>query len=156
MNYLHKIWHDDAERVSEVFLAAKNFNFKNLLWQTTAILKLNNSRYFMITQNGSVKHIGCQPSWIFDTKFLTDMQLTDTFCIVLTNFVYIDHITAVMSRLFMIVFFLVKCKNSLNDCAWHGVTSSSRDNWIKFSNFACVWTYNRRVKFHVKLLEKYW
>jgi len=51
-------------------LAITKSNFKIPRRRTAAILKIDKLQYLMMMQNGSLKRIGCPPSWIFKMKFL--------------------------------------------------------------------------------------
>jgi len=63
MTYLHNIWQEDAERVSELRGCYK-FQFKkSIKMADSRHLKVEKSRY-LIMHNGSLKRIGRPPSWI--------------------------------------------------------------------------------------------
>jgi len=61
--------------------AVKNFSFRNPALQMTDIFKVKNQD-LMMTQNGSLKHIGRLPSGYLKLKFLTTMHIQDMFCII--------------------------------------------------------------------------
>jgi len=68
-----------------------------------------------MVQNGSFKHIGRLPFWIFKLKFFNSLGTWETFCIILPKFVDIGHTIAEILGFFMTDFFQVKYKkNSLN------------------------------------------
>jgi len=82
---------------------------------TAAILKIEKLQYFMMTQNGSLKHVGRPPPWINKIKSLTGDALAKhilhhraKFCGD-TSYRYRDI------AIFRV--FLVKCENSKDDCA---------------------------------------
>ena len=60
-----------TQKVSLKDMTVKKFNFKNPIWRTSAILKIENSRYFMMMQNGSLKCSGRPPCWIVSIRLLT-------------------------------------------------------------------------------------
>jgi len=46
----------------------------------------------MMRQNGSLKHIGNPPSWIFDIKFFNSRCTLDMFRIILPTLVEVDDV----------------------------------------------------------------
>jgi len=89
MTDLHKIWHNDAERVCELH-AVKRSNFKNP-WR---ILQTETSRYLPMIQNRSA-----MICWIFKGKFFNGRCTWEMFYIIASNLMEIGHTVAETSQL---------------------------------------------------------
>jgi len=89
MTNLHKIWHNDAERVCELH-AVKRSNFKN----PRRILQTETSRYLPMIQNRPA-----MICWIFKGKFFNGRCTWEMFYIIASNVVEIGHTVAETSQL---------------------------------------------------------
>jgi len=114
MTGLHKIWHDDAERVSSAPL------IKKLILKIQdggRPIRLRDPFYIImrycnlsIFKMAAVRHLK-----ILKLKFLTASHFRDTFCVITLNFVEIGGTVTEISH--FSCFFQVKYKNSLDDRA---------------------------------------
>jgi len=111
MTYLHKIWHADAERISEVYgeqpPSSKSKNRNIWGWSKTGLFSVS-----------AVRHLE-----FLKLKFLTAVHFRDTFCmcqILLRSVTLLQgHRKISQGRVF-----LVKYKISSDDRAKYGITLS--------------------------------
>jgi len=72
-------------------------------------LKIEKVQYFMMMQSGSLKCVGCPPSWIVKIKLLMGGALERYFVSTCQILVEIDH-TVAKHSITIFCIFLVKCK----------------------------------------------
>ena len=97
---------------------------ENLEWQTAGVLKIERSRYVVMMHSWSLKFIALPPSWIFRINFF---NCVCTWELVLHSCAKFRGDRSYCCRdvtFFVIVFFLVKCINSLDGHIYHCITLS--------------------------------
>jgi len=87
-------------------------------------------------------------------NFLTALYFRDTFCVIVPNFVEISHTVAEISQ-----FFTFFCSEMWKFTRWSRLIWCNfvqvEVNWIKFRNFAYIWTYNKRVQCCSKIRSRW-
>jgi len=95
-------------------------HFKKPRWRTAVTFERPVLYHHQILQFFDFQDGGCSPSWSFKIEIFSTV-LQNTFCAIVLNFAEIGPTVAQISQFLRL---RVKCKNSLDDLAQYGITSS--------------------------------